>query len=78
MKDRYTLYRGYTRNSHFTISKENLNLLSNDPVVKKEVLGFICVIVLAEDSNGRGGSFGTAPEDKPARVESFRFQDLPK
>jgi len=60
----------------FTEIWENLKLLPNDPVVKKEFLGFICVVVLAEDADGSGGAFGTAPEDKPARVESCRFQSL--
>ncbi len=60
----------------FTDIWENLSLLPNDPVVKKEFLGFSCVVVLAEDGDGSGGGFGTEPEDKPARVESCIFKSL--
>ncbi|MFY3742017.1 MAG: hypothetical protein HMLIMOIP_002479 [Candidatus Nitrosomirales archaeon] len=60
----------------FTEIWEDLGLLPNDPVVKKEFLGFVCVIVLAEDGNDNGTTSDKDPEDLPARVESYTFQWL--
>ncbi|MGH9922736.1 MAG: hypothetical protein ACRD38_08295, partial [Nitrososphaerales archaeon] len=62
----------------FTEIWEDLELLPNDPVVKKEFLAFTCVVVLAEDGDedpdGVGNDPDDEPEDFPARVESCRSQ----
>jgi hypothetical protein len=65
----------------FTEIWEDLDLLPNDPVTKKEFLVFTCVVVLAEDADGDGdignnevNNQDDDPIDYPARVESCRFQ----
>ena len=66
----------------FTDIWEDLGLLPNDPVVKKEFLVFRCVVGLIVDADGDGTRIAPVPfaldlEDFVASVESCQFSTIP-